>query len=123
MLSAVNQIAERETMASAAVSDQLQPQLNSKDKPLDLSVHMDFAYRSDLKQFSDRVIRVQVQREPLEGKALQHTSQAYDSACVALQELSDCESKHHAIDLEMQPVAQSECEDNDDSQSKHSNGR
>ncbi|GAQ79044.1 BTB POZ domain-containing protein [Klebsormidium nitens] len=105
-------------MAFADLSDQLPPQPERKELGVDLSVHMDFAYRSGLKQFSDRVIRVLVQREPLEGgEELQQpdksTSQAYASGCVASKELTDSEHQVQAVDLEMQPVAGNEYGDED----------
>ncbi|GAQ79046.1 hypothetical protein KFL_000230260 [Klebsormidium nitens] len=113
-------------MDSTTGSEEQHPQLQErKDSGAGLSVHMTFGYRSDLKQFSDRVIRVHVQRDPLEGGgalrqpevATTRTEQSHGSDFVASQELSNSRCEDHAVDLEMQPVARNEdTEEDEDSQ-------
>ena len=94
---------------------------------------MTFGYRSDLTRFSDRVIRVQVQREALQAKqALQLNPNSPNSDAVqtngASQSVSDElelsglnrreVSKDYAVDLEMQQVAEGNGGEDDEPASK-----
>lgn len=119
-----NQLASTSEMDSASVKEQLRPELERKDAGGDLSVHMTFGYRSGLKQFSDRVIRLYVQRDsPQEaGGASEQPDQTagncwcdqpHGSDCVAPLEKDESKHQDYAVDLEMQAVVQSEREDED----------